>query len=112
MCSLRDLFAELLRLHDDSVLDRQDARVFSDTVGHHVAHGRARLGPVKAFRFASTPDGAVGLDRPLARATDRPLCDGRGDQTRYARKERSPVRHLSITPRSTATISAHPRGKS
>jgi hypothetical protein len=46
--------------------------------GHHVADSPARLGPVKALRFAPTPtSGADGLDRALGRARGRHLRDGR-----------------------------------
>jgi len=46
--------------------------------GHHVADSPARLGPVKALRFAPTPtSGAHGLDRALGRARGRHLRDGR-----------------------------------
>jgi hypothetical protein len=47
------------------------------TPGHHDADSSARLGPVKAFRFAPTPYGAHGLDRTLRRANGGPLRDGR-----------------------------------
>src|SRR5439155_22916752 len=36
--------------------------------GHHRRDSRARLRPVKALRFASTPCGASGLDRDVGRA--------------------------------------------
>src|SRR5262245_60989856 len=46
--------------------------------GHHATHSPARLGPVKALRFAATPlRGADGLDRALGRARERHLRDGR-----------------------------------
>ena len=80
MRAFHHVFADLVRQHDDAVRDRQEAIVFRDTVGHHVTDCRAPLGPVKAFRCASTPHGADGLDRDLDRATDRPLRDGRPDQ--------------------------------
>ena len=48
--------------------------------GHHARDCAARLGPVKAFRadcrYAPTPDGAVGLDRPFGRAGTWLLRDG------------------------------------
>jgi hypothetical protein len=48
--------------------------------GHHAGEYAARLGPVKAFRAdcrrASTPDGAIGLDRPFGRAGSWLLRDG------------------------------------
>jgi hypothetical protein len=87
MRPFRHVFADLARQHDDTVRDRHDAIVFRETVGHHVAHRRARLGPVKAFRCAPTPDGADGLDRHLGRATERPVRDGRLDPARKCRKE-------------------------
>ena len=46
--------------------------------GHHAADCPARLGPVKALRFAPTPtSGADGLDRALGRARGRHSRDGR-----------------------------------
>jgi len=46
--------------------------------GHRVADSPARLGPVKALRFAPTPtSGADGLDRALGRARKPDLRDGR-----------------------------------
>ena len=49
------------------------------TPDHHDPDSRARLGPVKALRFASTPRrGAGGPDWALGRATDGLLRDGRG----------------------------------
>jgi hypothetical protein len=46
--------------------------------GHHVANSGARLGPVKALRYAPTPlRGAHGLDGILGRARDAHLRDGR-----------------------------------
>ena len=87
MRPFRDLFADLIRLHDDAVRDRLHAIVFRDTAGHHVRQRRARLGPVKAFRSAPTPHGADGLDRHLRRAAKRPLRDGRADLSPQPRKE-------------------------
>jgi hypothetical protein len=87
MRPFRHVFADLVRQHDDTTRDRHDAIVFRETVGHHVAQHRARLGPVKAFRSAPTPDGADGLDRHLARATDRPWRDGRAGLRPHPRKE-------------------------
>ena len=89
MRPFRDLLADLIRLHDDAVRDRLHAIVFRDTSGHHVAQRRARLDPVKAFRSAPTPHGADGLDRHLARATERPLRDGRAGLIPHSRKEHS-----------------------
>jgi hypothetical protein len=46
--------------------------------GHHAGDSPARLGPVKALRFAPTPtSGADGLDRALGRARKRHSRDGR-----------------------------------
>src|SRR6185369_12345357 len=43
---------------------RADACTHTTEPGHHDTHGPARLTPVKALRFASTPrGGAHGLDR-------------------------------------------------
>jgi hypothetical protein len=52
--------------------------VHSNGRGHHEANSPARLGPVKALRFASTPtSGADGLDRALGRPRGRHSRDGR-----------------------------------
>jgi hypothetical protein len=60
------------------------------TPDHHDTDSRARLRPVKALRFASTPRrGAGGLDWALGRATDGLLRDGRG-VLRTVREGRTP----------------------
>ena len=45
--------------------------------GHHAGKFRARLGVVKALRFASTRERAHGLDDALGRAQEWRLRDGR-----------------------------------
>ncbi len=70
--------------------DRATYAIAATVRGHHARECAARLGPVKAFRadcrYAPTPGGADGLDRPFGRAgiwllrdgppaTDRGGCD-------------------------------------
>jgi hypothetical protein len=59
------------------------------TSGHHRRDSRARLSPVKAFRFAPTPCGASGLDRTFGRAQRQHLRDDPADHPRKSRSSRS-----------------------
>ena len=67
---------------------------------HHDTDSPARLGPVKALRFASTPrGGARGLDGALGRATDWLLRDGRG-VLKTVRERRKPCGNYRSHPAS------------
>jgi len=61
-----------------SLTTKEFLRDTTHITGHHDADSRARLGRVKALRFAPTPtSGAHGLDTALGRATGQQLRDGR-----------------------------------
>ena len=108
-----DCFADLVgnvdrvpRLQWPRVLAFSATRTCPD---HHEPHSPARLGPVKALRFASTAlRAAHGLDRALGRAMNRHLRDGRAVMKDFAERS-SPMRQLSITPNITVTIGHHTR---
>jgi hypothetical protein len=76
----RDSLSLVARRRRSSIaLNPSQERLPARTPDHHAIDSRARLGPVKALRFASTPrGGAAGLDWALGRATDRLVRDGRG----------------------------------
>jgi hypothetical protein len=77
---------------------------------HHCLDSLARLGPVKALRFASTPhSGAHGLDRALGRALFRLSRDGREVMRTFTERSSTTMRQLSITPSITVTIGRHTR---
>jgi hypothetical protein len=61
-----------------SLTTKELLRDTSHSTGHHDVDSPARLGRVKALRFAPTPtSGAHGLDTALGRATGLQLRDGR-----------------------------------
>ena len=71
-----------------SLTTKELLRDTSHNTGHQDVDSRARLGRVKALRFAPTPSsGAHGLDTALGRATGQQLRDGR-QNPRTDRKRR------------------------
>ena len=93
----RDCLSHVARRRHSSIAPNPfQERSPNRTPDHHAIDSRARLGPVKALRFASTPrGGAGGLDWALGRATERLLCDGRG-VLKTVRESRAARTHSAV----------------